>query len=442
MRKARVVYLVLACLLLIGSAASCMTIGEAKSANNGTDGHIVGCVTYVEPGECYIESIDKSAGIRIQGIPGNPAIGDTLSIRGIKQSASNGEAVIAAYGVSNAGTASIQPFTMANKWIGGADAFILDRKKISVPPGVAPQYLWKSTGGANNTGLLIKTTGKVTAVYSTPATASAPAGKWFYIDDGSDIVSDLGDIGVLVISDAEVKIGDFVSVTGVSTIDQALDTPQRMVRTIITPNATSVKILKRPEPKYPMSDEFDGSVLNPMWMPYVAPNSSISLTDNPGTLTMSVQPIQDPLSQFSVMLMLPSPGDWDMELKMHPIFIESVNRHYGIDLLLYNQHSMKPIMQPETYHPLVSLMPSYNNGIGMPDSEVSFPNESNIYISFKKRGSSVDVRVTDGTLNYSPSINPVNFTPPGTCLYIIGHTDFTSSFTATIDYVRFTRVTE
>ena len=438
MNKARVVYLVMACLLLMGSAASCMTIGEAKSADNGTPVSVTGCVTYVEPGECYIESLNKSAGIRVQGISVEPAIGDIIGLTGIKQSASNGEAVITASAISPVGADTIQPISMANKWVGGAnigaDTSILDYKKACVPPGTIPEYFWTQAGGANNTGLLIKAFGKVTAVYSTPATTSAPTYNWFFIDDGSGVVSDLGDTGVLVMSDAEVNVGDYVSVTGVSTVDQAFETPLRVVRAIITPNASSVKILKKPEPKFPMSDEFDGPVLNPMWITCFASGSSISLIDNPGMLTMNVHTTQE--SHFCVALMLPVPGDWDMEMKIHPIFTFIEQQ---IEFQLYNPHK---IGLEQDYQSLVSLIPTCDNNIGIANTTVCFPKESPIYVSFKKRGSSVDVTVTDGTTSYSPSINPIICIPPGNCLRINGIGYNTSSFTATIDYVRFTRVTQ
>lgn len=74
-------------------------------------------------------------------------------------------------------------------------------------------------------------------------------------------------MGVIVYTDAEVEMGDRVSVTGVSSTDSSLDDPNRFVRAIWTRDVSDVQIVSRPEePVYPFSDEFEGYELDHRWL--------------------------------------------------------------------------------------------------------------------------------------------------------------------------------
>lgn len=457
MKKVMIICLVLACLMIMGSAALCMTIDKAKRVRVGTDVTVTGCVTYVEPGECYIQSTDKpDGGIWVRGIVGYLIIGDVITVTGTLAVDSN-EHLINAASVSMGGRADIEPFTIENKWIGGAtagiDTFILDYKMCETPDGTS-EYRWKRAVGATNTGLLVKTFGKVTAVYSTPATLAAPGCNWFYIDDGSELVSDFGDIGVLVYSNAEVKVGDYVSVTGVSTIEQAYDVQQRLVRVLRASNADDVEILERLEPAYPFSDEFDESTLNSKWAVKTldldrstGTSGSISLTDNPGMLTV--------YARDYIQLMQYAPGDWDMELKVQPEF--TTGHYQSIHFDLFNPNEVNNIGEF-----LVSIGPdfTFDNLIGVTFADFSnsypvmtrfFGLEGNTaYVYFKKRGNTVDMGLsTDGTTYIHPTPNPVSIKPSDTYFTMNCYPNVFAEpngigvpFTAKFEYVRFTRVTQ
>ncbi len=99
-------------------------------------------------------------------------------------------------------------------------------------------------GGARNTGLLVTTWGTVNAVYYSPISDA----HWFYIDDGCGVVSDYGDNGIIVYSPADVRQGDFVTVTGVSSTEVSFDDPTRLVRSIRPRTADDVRVLNGRRP--------------------------------------------------------------------------------------------------------------------------------------------------------------------------------------------------
>ena len=112
--------------------------------------------------------------------------------------------------------AVVRPFGMKNAAVGGASQWppmcIRDcfRHKVFEDHVWTWHYDWLPTSGANNTGLLVN--------WGTVQVALPIAGNgasWLYVDDGSRVVSDLGDVGVLVYSDADVSRGDFVSIQGI-----------------------------------------------------------------------------------------------------------------------------------------------------------------------------------------------------------------------------------
>lgn len=147
----------------------------------------------------YIQDPDRSAGIRVSGLP-VPALGESVAVAG-KLNTLNGERLISAQSVQvlAAGEAPV-PLGISNKDVGGGG--VGDHT-----PGV------DGGSGVHNSGLLVRTWGTVTR---------ASNGFYFYIDDGSGLHDGSGNTGVRVdVSGAAgleaPQVGDYVRVTGIST---------------------------------------------------------------------------------------------------------------------------------------------------------------------------------------------------------------------------------
>ena len=181
-------------------------------------------------------------------------------------------------------------------------------------------YAWEPVGGARNVGLTARIWGTVTAAYHLPT-----GEQWFYVDDGSEVRSDLGDMGVLVYGDADVKQGQFVSVIGLVSVDQSFDSWYRLVRTIETSSAADVQVIRQaPVPERPFSDEFD-NVLKPGWSiiptpgtdpTHVPPTGSISLTLEPGWLALTAPASTASGATYSPMVVQLLQGDWTLDMKV------------------------------------------------------------------------------------------------------------------------------
>ena len=225
--------LVLLCFLCVAvvEAGVCGTIGEVKAQPQGTLVCVTGSVTYIEPTECYIESADRSAGIWVQADTSGIVLADLVSASGTLGIA-NGERVIQSATLSLAGVGpAIAPLGVRNNWLGGfyqaGTAALQDFVAYRIPDDGTGRR-WQAAAGASTIGLLATTWGRVNAVYYSPITNA----HWFYIDDGSGVVSDCGDLGVIVYSGADVHQGDCVTVTGVSSIELSFDDATRLVRSI------------------------------------------------------------------------------------------------------------------------------------------------------------------------------------------------------------------
>ena len=210
---------------------------------------------------------------------------------------------------------ALGPFGMAGKSVGGAYAIGSAKLMNFVgyeedPRTHAISYDWKPVCGAPNVGLTAKIWGKVTAAYHLPT-----GERWFYVDDGSDVDSDLGDVGVLVYSDANVTDGQFVSVVGTVSVDQSFDSWYRLVRTIETSSAADVQVLKEaPVPEHPFSDEFDSPTLKPGWKVFPG-QGNVSLTQEPGWLALTAESTTDGggISPFVVQI---AQDDWALDAKV------------------------------------------------------------------------------------------------------------------------------
>lgn len=251
-RPGTVILLVL-CLAFMGLPGICASIAQVQAGPQWIQVSVTGVVTLVEPGECYLQDINRSAGIRAIGDTTGIAVGHTATAIGTF-TVIDGEAAILDATITATGTsADPVPLSMKNADITGRSKW----SALSVCD-FTPDTGWRPAAGLTNTGLLVKTWGTVEAAYSSATTGA----KWFYINDGSNSISDYGDIGILVYSDADVHPGQFVCVTGISSAEPSLDSPDRLVRVIRTRTVDDVQVLREPENVYRFSDEFDESKLD------------------------------------------------------------------------------------------------------------------------------------------------------------------------------------
>ncbi len=296
--------LLAACFLLLACLVSAATISQVKSSPALMKVTVEGVITYLESGECYLESLDRLGGIWVLAPTEGLSVGDRVTATG-NFALIMGEPVIKDAFIHPLGSqAEIRPFAMPNRSLGGAPSFsslwIYDYQPQSALP-------WIAASGLCNVGLLVTTWGTVKAIHETPTTGA----KWLVIDDGSQTIGDNGDIGVSVYTDAEVEMGDRISVTGVSSTDGSLNDSNRLVRAIRTRDASDVQVIAhRDAPVYPFSDEFNNPTLDPRWA-VVPSNASISTATEPGWAKISRNN-----SYYMPLLAQKAPGDWQMDVKI------------------------------------------------------------------------------------------------------------------------------
>ncbi len=172
-------------------------VGNAKTLPNGTLVQIANIAISgkngsVPSGYFYIQSPDRSSGIRVQGATAK-TVGDLVSVTGTVETLPTGERYIAADSVTdNGSTSSVIPLTMVTKNVGGG----------TVAPVVGPD----GGVGLNNVGLLVKVEGKV----------NSKSGNVFYVNDDTtgNGVKVQGVAGMPALNN-----GDFVAVTGVVSLE-------------------------------------------------------------------------------------------------------------------------------------------------------------------------------------------------------------------------------
>lgn len=178
------------------------SVGLARVLPNGSEISVAdAAVTAVYDGYFYVESLDRCAGIRVQGT--GVSLGDVLCVLG-ELGTIEGERVLTC--------PIIRPSGMT---------------AILRPLGTSTKDIERSTGtGITTAGLLLKTWGRVTAV---------DTGR-FWVDDGSAAADDAGHLGLRV--DCSMlaeppKTGDFAVVTGVlgSELSEGRTTPLLRPRT-------------------------------------------------------------------------------------------------------------------------------------------------------------------------------------------------------------------
>ncbi len=163
----------------------------------------------------YIQSDDRSCGIRVLRPGHSLTAGSRASVSGAVRTDGDGERYIDAAVALPAGTGVAIPLSMTLKTMGGG-AFQYN------PETGAGQQGIQGAQGVNNTGLLVRVVGRVTH----------SAGGWFYLEDGSNVEDGSGHAGVRILlgSGTAPATGEFVRASGISSVIRIAGTVQRLLR--------------------------------------------------------------------------------------------------------------------------------------------------------------------------------------------------------------------
>lgn len=173
------------------------TIGDAKNQATGTLA-CSGVVSAVFTDYLYIETADRTYGIRVNKTAHGRTVGQVVNVTGTPQTLDSGERCIVADDVTATGaTGDVQPMVLNNRSLGGG--------ALGLQEGIAGGV------GLNNIGLLVRMTGKV----KTTGTG------WFMIDDGSGV-------SVKIVGTAPSG-NPYVSVTGASSCEKVSSLIQRVI---------------------------------------------------------------------------------------------------------------------------------------------------------------------------------------------------------------------
>lgn len=200
---------------------------SADSAKKAADNRAVSfsgsIVTASFPGYFYIETDDRSSGIRVVRENHGMSAGIRAYVTGATRTNDAAERFIDADYVIQAGTGSVDPIGMSNLAVGGGD--------WQFTPGNTGGQKGVAEGrGLNNIGLLVRVWGQV----------SYRAGDRFYLDDGSGI-NDGNQLGAggsavpglwvaLPAGSFAPDVGTFVTVTGISSCEKLNYAQVRVLR--------------------------------------------------------------------------------------------------------------------------------------------------------------------------------------------------------------------
>ncbi len=184
------------------------SVAEWKAAPDGTPGELVSTVSavFAEREEFYVQDSWPAhiSGVRVLAPAFGLDIGDTVRVKGL-MTRSGRERSVAASEVVKTGTGQAPaPLFCAQRWLGGGDS--------GQTPGVS------EGAGANNTGLLMRSAGRVTRFG-----LEQDGTFYIYLDDGSGLFdgNEWGAAGVRVNLPSGGPLpqeGSYLDVTGVSSI--------------------------------------------------------------------------------------------------------------------------------------------------------------------------------------------------------------------------------
>ncbi len=175
-------------------------VGFNKSYPDGTSVEVQGVVTAAFADCFYVESPDRSWGIRVEPSMRSSTPG-TVEVMGTMATKPSGERFVQASSASRTGPGALLPLGLKNAALGGGNCL------YNAATGAGQCGVW-GRKGLNNIGLLVRIWGKVTA--------AGP--NWFYLDDGSGVVDGTGNTGVYVDTEGQSvpSVGEYVCVTGIS----------------------------------------------------------------------------------------------------------------------------------------------------------------------------------------------------------------------------------
>ena len=182
-----------------------VTIAEAKLLPDDSEVGISGAaVSAAWPNFFYIQSDNRSCGIRVEKSSHGLAANERAYVGGVVKTNADRERYIAATSAWWTATGNVWPLGMPNKSVGGGDWF------YDEPTGAGQEGI-TGASGLNNIGLLVTTWGEVTAT----------SRDWFYVDDGSAVTDGTVYLGVYVDAPGLVPPdqGVHVAVTGISSCD-------------------------------------------------------------------------------------------------------------------------------------------------------------------------------------------------------------------------------
>lgn len=210
------------------------TLLDAKASGAGSPVSVNGgVVTAVFVDGAYVESANRTQGVKLTPAPEGVTIGSIVDVAGAAAVLGGEKIVSSAVCTMKAGSGTIAPLGVTNFAVGGGDWLysasngtgqlgVSGWQWVEVSPGVYERQ-WLKSQGVNNIGLLVRTCGAVTEVepVAGPATPS-----WFKIDDGSDIGLKVSvPVGVTV-----PEVGSYATVTGISSCEPSGGDIVRLLR--------------------------------------------------------------------------------------------------------------------------------------------------------------------------------------------------------------------
>lgn len=158
-------------------------------------------VTAAWPGCFYVQTLDRTAGIRVEMADHGVAVGDRVIVSGRMATTPGMERRIDGTAVLRVGAADAAPLGLVNRHVGGGNWG-------ENPVSGSGQAGVEGSCGLNNVGLLVKTWGVVTG----------RGRDWLYIDDGSGVSDGTPYTGIYVNAGGLTvpALGAWVSVTGIS----------------------------------------------------------------------------------------------------------------------------------------------------------------------------------------------------------------------------------
>jgi hypothetical protein len=191
------------------------SVKAAKTSPDGATVQLSGVVSSSAGGELgnqvYVQQLDRSCGIQLCFTTGVPTVarGSLLDIQGAMSTVGEERTIVDPDVVLLTSADPPRPLSMRNATAGGGDFHYVPSSPASGQRGV--------TGGRglNNTGLLIRTWGRVMSV----------GADYFVVDDGSDVQLKCHAPGLSM-----PGLGSYVSLTGISSCEPANSDLIRLLR--------------------------------------------------------------------------------------------------------------------------------------------------------------------------------------------------------------------